>query len=61
MAILNYNKKYFPNIEWAASLPVDKFIEHEKHTGLTEAELTEAHELCKAAIPVEPKAAKKDK
>ena len=50
MSTLNYNKKYFPNIEWAASKSLADFIEHEKHTGLTDAELKEAHELCVAAI-----------
>jgi len=61
MSILNYNKKYFPNIEWAASKSVEEFVEHEKGTGLPEAELREAYELCKAALPVEPKPAKKEK
>lgn len=47
---LNYNGKYFPNAEWAASKSLSEFIEHEKHVGLTEAELKEAHELCVAAV-----------
>ena len=50
MSTLNYNKKYFPNIEWAASKSLVEFIEHEKHTGLTDDELKEAHELCVAAV-----------
>lgn len=54
MATLNYNNKYGANIEWAASKSEADFIEHEKHTGLTEAELKEVHALCvKAAAPAE--------
>jgi uncharacterized protein YnzC (UPF0291/DUF896 family) len=59
MATLNYNKKYFPNIEWAASKKLNEFIEHEKHTGLSDAELSEAHALCVAAVEqAKPKKAK---
>jgi hypothetical protein len=63
MSVINYNNKYFPNAEWAASKSVDEFVEHEKHVGLTDAELREAHELCVASIApaAEAKAVKKAK
>lgn len=54
MAVLNFNKKYFPNIEWAASKPLGEFIAHEAHTGLSVDELTEAHGLCVAAAKPAP-------
>lgn len=64
MAVLNFNKKYFANIEWAASKSVDDFVAHERHTdNMTEAELREVHGLCVQAVtpPVEAPAPSKQK
>jgi hypothetical protein len=61
MSVLNYNNKYFPNIELAAAKSEAAFVEHEKHTGLTEAELKEAHALCVAAVEPKDKPAKPGK
>lgn len=38
------------NAEWAATKTVQEFVAHEKHHGLTDAQLKEAHSLCKAAV-----------
>lgn len=37
------------NAEWAALKTQVEFIEHEKHHGLTDTQLKEAHKLCKEA------------
>lgn len=34
------------NSKWAASKNANDFVEHEKHHGLTEKQLREAHALC---------------
>jgi hypothetical protein len=34
------------NSKWAASKTVEEFIEHEKHHGLSNAQLKEAHAYC---------------
>ena len=62
--IVNYNSKYFPNADWAATKTEAEFVEHEKRSGLTEAELKEAYALCKAAVapviePAPPKGGNK--
>lgn len=36
--------------EWGASKSQKEFIAHEKHSGLTNDQLIEAHNLCKAAV-----------
>lgn len=36
--------------DWAAGKTEKQFVKHELHTGLTEAQLKEAHNLCKAAV-----------
>ena len=38
------------NATWAATKTEKDFVEHEKHHGLTEAQLKEAYKLCKEAI-----------
>jgi hypothetical protein len=38
------------NASWAASKTEKEFIDHEKHHGLTDAQLKEAHKLCKEAV-----------
>lgn len=44
--------------DWAVSISEKEFIEHEKHHGLSNAELKEAHKLCKEAVkPAEAKPA----
>lgn len=45
------------NADWAASKDVKEFVEHEKHHGLTDAQLKEAHKLCKEAVKGESKQA----
>lgn len=45
------------NADWAAGKTEAEFVEHEKHHGLTEAQLKEAHALCLNAVnppPAEP-------
>lgn len=46
------------NSKWAASQKVDDFVNHEKHHGLTEAQLKEVHALC--VKEQQPKAKVKD-
>jgi hypothetical protein len=36
--------------DWAASKSQKEFIAHEKHNGLSNEQLAEAHNLCKAAV-----------
>jgi hypothetical protein len=36
------------NSEWVASITLDEFKEHEKHHGLTDKQLKEAYDMCKA-------------
>lgn len=36
--------------DWAASKSQKEFIAHEKHNGLSNEQLIEAHNLCKAAV-----------
>jgi hypothetical protein len=38
--------------EWAAGKSQKDFVAHEKHHGLTNAQLIEAHNLCKTAVAV---------
>lgn len=37
------------NAVWANGISEKEFIEHERHHGFTDAQLKEAHKLCKAA------------
>jgi hypothetical protein len=48
--IINYQDKYFPNADWAATLTQAAFVKHEKHSGLSEDQLKEVYQLCKAAV-----------
>jgi hypothetical protein len=46
------------NADWAASVAEKDFVEHEKHHGLSDTQLKEAHKLCKQAVkPVDTKPA----
>lgn len=47
------------NEKWAASKTQKEFVEHEKHTGLTEAQLKEVHSLCVKKVKGESKLAVK--
>ncbi|HUR65463.1 MAG TPA: hypothetical protein VMZ03_03865 [Chitinophagaceae bacterium] len=38
------------NATWAATKTEKEFVDHEKHHGLTDAQLKEAHKLCKEAV-----------
>jgi hypothetical protein len=38
------------NAEWAATKTEKEFIEHERHHGLSDAQLKEAYKLCKEAV-----------
>jgi hypothetical protein len=38
------------NAEWAASKTEKQFVDHEKHSGLTVAQLKEVYKLCKLAV-----------
>ena len=49
MAKVTYEGVTF-NADCAASKDVKEFVEHEKHHGLTDAQLKEAHKLCKEAV-----------
>jgi hypothetical protein len=60
--IINYNNKYYPNADWAATKTEAEFVAHEKESGLSEAELKEAYALCKVAVaPVEDSKPPKNK
>ena len=49
MAKVTYEGVTF-NADWAAAKAEKEFVEHEKHHGLTDAQLKEAHKLCKEAV-----------
>jgi hypothetical protein len=46
--------------EWAASKSQKEFIAHEKHNGLSNEQLIEAHNLCKAAVKAPAKVSAED-
>lgn len=57
MKVVTYEGIGF-NADWAASKTEKEFVEHEKHHTLSEAQLKEAHKLCKEAVkPTELKPA----
>jgi hypothetical protein len=45
-----YNRVVAFDADWAANKSQKDFIAHEKHHGLTNEQLIEAHNLCKAAV-----------
>lgn len=45
-----YNGSVAYDADWAASKSQKEFIAHEKHNGLSNEQLIEAHNLCKAAV-----------
>lgn len=46
------------NADWASTKTEKEFVEHEKHHGLTDAQLKDAYKLCKEAVkPADPKPA----
>jgi hypothetical protein len=49
MAIVTFNGISF-NADWAATKTEAEFVSHEAHHNLTEAQLKEAHAICKKAV-----------